>query len=160
MIQTYLMIVLLTFVPFLELRASIPYGIINLGKEQWPIVALLAIIANIVLAPILYLFLDKFLHIFLKVKSIDKIWKSLVLKSQKKVHPYIEKYGILGLSVFIGIPLPGSGVYSGAIGGYLLGFSYKDFIKASILGVIIAGVLVTIVSYSGLATFDIFLKKI
>lgn len=156
----YLVIVFLTLLPFLELRASIPYGLLVLGKTNWLPVILLAIIVNIILAPIVYFFLDKFLHLFLRIKFINKIWNKIFTKNQKKLKPYIDKYGVLGLSVFIGIPLPGSGVYSGAIGAYLLGFSYKDFIKSAIYGVLIAAILVSIVMLTGINTFDIFIKKI
>ena len=60
-----------------------------------------------------------------------------------------EKYGIIGLALFIGVPLPGSGVYSGALGAYLLGFNFKDYFKAAVLGVLIAATIVTIVSIFG-----------
>lgn len=159
-INPYLAITLLTLLPFLELRAGIPYGIIVLGKEQWFIVFLLACIVNILLAPIVYLFLDKFLHLFLNIKFISNIWDKLIVKTQIKIHKYVEKYGVLGLSVFIGIPLPGSGVYSGAIGGYILGFSYKDYIKSAIFGVFIAGIIVTLVMLTGSSAFDLFIKSL
>ncbi len=156
----YMLIVLITFLPFLELRASIPYGIIALGRENWWLVFLIAVVVNIALAPLLYFFMDKVLHLFLRVKWIDKIWQKIVVKSQKKIHPYVEKYGVFGLAVFIGIPLPGSGVYSGAIGGYLLGFSFKDFFKAAVIGVLIAGAVVTLVMVVGTSGLGLFVKSI
>lgn len=147
MIKEILWIILLTFLPFLELRASIPYGIV-MGID-WKIVFLIAVIVNILLAPLLWFFVNYVMHLFLHIKFIDKIYQKIVLKTQKKVHPYVEKYGVYGLAVFIGIPLPGSGVYSGTLGAYLLGFNFKNFIKAAILGVLIAGVIVTSVTIFG-----------
>ncbi len=149
MINEILWIILLTFAPFLELRASIPYGIITLGVEYWAIVFLIAVIVNILLAPLLWFFVNNVMHLFLEIKWIEKIYKKIVIKTQKKVHPYVEKYGTLGLALFIGVPLPGSGVYSGALGAYLLGFEKKEFYKAAVLGVLIAGSIVLLVSIFG-----------
>jgi len=156
----YVLIVLLTFAPFLELRASIPYGVVVLGKENWPVVCALAVVTNILLGPILYFVLEKFLHLLLKVKLFDRIWQRSVVRTQKKIHPLVEKYGVWGLGFFIGIPLPGSGVYSGSIGGYLLGFTRKEFYIATVVGVLMAAIIVTIISVTGAETFDLFLKKV
>jgi uncharacterized membrane protein len=84
----------------------------------------------------------------------------MIQKTQKKIHPLVEKYGILGLSVFIGIPLPGSGVYSGAVGGYLLGFTRKEFYLSTVIGVLIAATAVTIVVMTSAEALSLFIKKV
>lgn len=154
-----LLIIAITFLPFLELRASIPYGILVL-KMHWLPVFIIAVITNIILGPIVYFFLDKIIYIFLRVKFIDKIYQKYVERTQKKVHKYVEKYGEIAVAIFIGIPLPGSGSYSGALAAYLIGLGYKKFIIANIIGVLIAGIIVTIVTLTGLTTFNIFIKAI
>jgi uncharacterized membrane protein len=154
-----LMLIFLTLLPFLELRGSIPYGIFKTDLH-WSVVFLICSVVNILLAPLIYAFLDKFIHLFLRIKIIDKIYQKYVEKTQKKIHKYVEKYGELGVAIFIGIPLPGSGVYSGALGSYLLGLSYKKFFIAAVIGVLIAGVIVTIVSLTGAGAFGIFVKTI
>src|SRR3989344_2327852 len=106
-----LILILLTLTPFLELRASIPYGIFNTGLS-YSSVFIICVLANILLAPILYWFFNNIIHLFLHIKVIDKLYQKTVIRTQRKVHKYIERYGILGLAVFIGIPLPGSGVYT------------------------------------------------
>ena len=88
------------------------------------------------------------------------MYNKYVEKTQKKIHKYVEKYGTLGVAIFIGIPLPGSGVYSGAIGSYVLGLSYKKFILAAILGVLIAGIIVTIVTLIGGNGLAVFIKPV
>lgn len=153
-----LRVILITLLPFLELRASIPYGVFNTDLSLFTIF-ITAVITNIILAKIIFIFLNKLAHLFLRIESVSKIYNRLVLRVQKKVHPYVEKYGVIGLALFIGIPLPGSGVYSGALGAYLLGFSYKDFFKAAIIGVLIAGVLVLLASTIGNGVWDIFIKR-
>lgn len=147
-----LILIGLTLLPFLELRASIPYGILNTDLS-WMIVFLVCVIANIILAPIVYFFLDKIVHLFFFIKPFERFYTRKVEKTQKKIHKYVEKYGEIGLAIFIAVPLPGSGVYTGAIAAYVLGMSYKDFIKAAAIGVLIAGVIVTAISLTGNEAF-------
>ena len=149
----------ITFLPFLELRASIPYGILKTNLN-WFLVFIICVITNIILGAILYLLIDKIIKIATKVKTVDKIYQRYVEKMQKKINQYVDKYGELAVAIFIGIPLPGSGVYSGAIASYLLGLNYKKFMIANIIGVLIAGIIVTIVSLTGAGIFNIFLKMI
>ncbi|NLF30373.1 MAG: small multi-drug export protein [Planctomycetes bacterium] len=137
----YVVIILLTLMPALELRASIPFGILLAHKPWWSVFAV-AVATNIVLGPILYLLLDRCLHLALRVRLLDRIWQRVIVRNQAKIHAKIERYGVLGLGLFIGVPLPGSGVYSGAAGGYLLGMGHRDFLKATVIGVVIAGVVV------------------
>ena len=59
-------------------------------------------------------------------------------RTQHKLHPYVEKYGEWGLAVFIGVPLPGTGAYTGAFGAFLLGLDKRKFLVANALGVLIA----------------------
>jgi len=152
-VQSEILILIgLTLLPFLELRASIPYGILNTDLS-WMTVFLICIIANIILAPIVYFFLDKIVHLFFFIKPFERFYTRKVEKTQKKIHKYVEKYGEIGLAIFIAVPLPGSGVYTGAIAAYVLGMSYKDFIKAAAIGVLIAGVIVTAISLTGNEAF-------
>ena len=148
---------LITMVPTLELRASIPYGILKYGMN-WQTVFIICILSNIILAPLVWFFIHHIMHFFLKIKWIEKIYNKWVLRTQKRVKPYVEKYGTLGLAIFIGIPLPGSGVYTGGLGAYLLQYKFKDYLIASILGVLIAGIIVTIVTLTGSGLFSIFIK--
>ena len=106
------------------------------------------------------LFLDKVIHLFLRIKWIDRCYSYYVERTQKRIHKYVEKYGLLGVSVFIGIPLPGSGSYSGALGSYLLGIKFKKFALANLIGVLIAGVLVLAASLTGIGIFRYFIKVI
>jgi len=156
----YACIIILTFIPALELRASIPYGIL-VAKLPWFVVLPVAIIANIALGPVIYFLLDQFLHLFLRIKPIRRFWDRMIIRTQKKVEPLVKTYGIIGLSIFIGIPLPGSGVYSGAIGGYLLGFKRWQFYLCTVIGVLIAGIVVTAAVMSGSEAFKfLFVKKV
>ncbi|MBT3814394.1 small multi-drug export protein [Candidatus Woesearchaeota archaeon] len=149
----------ITLLPFLELRASIPYGIFSTNLH-WLTVFLICVITNIILAPIIYFLLDNFVHLFIRIKFIDRIYQKIVVRTQRKVHKSVEKYGVLGLALFIGVPLPGSGVYSGALAAYLLGFRKRDFFLAAVIGVLIAGIIVLLVSLLGNGAWDIFVKSV
>jgi uncharacterized membrane protein len=63
------------------------------------------------------------------------------------------------VAIFIGIPLPGSGVYTGAVASFLIGLNFKKFIIADIIGVLIAGILVTIICLTGAGLSSIFIKQ-
>jgi len=138
-------LIFITLLPFLELRASIPYGI-NVLKMPWPTVFIVCVITNIILGILIYFLLDKFVHLFLRYKFFSKPYNHLVLRTQKKIQKYVDKYGEIGVALFIGVPLPGSGVYSGALGAYVIGLNFKKFIIADMIGVLIAGTIVTIIS--------------
>jgi len=152
-------IVLITFLPFLELRASIPYGILVL-KESPFLVFTIACITNIILGIVLYPFIDTIVRIVRKIGFLDKIYLRYVDKTQKKITKLVNRYGELGVAIFIGIPLPGSGVYSGSVAAYLIGLKYKKFIISSIIGVLIAGTIVTVIVLSGSSAFELFVKQI
>lgn len=152
-----LILIGLTLLPFLELRASIPYGVLSTDLN-WMLVFFICVLTNIILAPIVYFLLDKAVHLFFFIKPFKKVYDYYITKTQKKIHNYVEKYGELGVALFIAVPLPGSGVYSGALAAYILGMSYKDFIKAAVIGVLIAGVIVTAVSLTGSEAFKLFIK--
>ncbi len=159
MLKHALWMVLLTFLPTLELRASIPYGYYFLsadGQLHWALVALLCIGANILLAPLVWVFVHHVMGFFLRVGFIARIYDWAVRRAQRKVEPYVKRWGTLGLALFIGVPLPGSGVYSGCLGAYLLGFRFRDYMWASVLGVLIAGTVVTALVVSGTEAFFFF----
>ncbi|MFC1722953.1 COG2426 family protein [Nanoarchaeota archaeon] len=159
MLYEILILVAITLLPFLELRASIPYGILKTDMH-WMTVFFVCVVANALLAPVVYFVIDKLLHLVLRWQRLERLWKKNVERTQKRIKKYVDKYGWIGVALFIGVPLPGSGVYSGAIGSYLLGLGYKKFIVAACLGVLIAGVAVTAIMLLGVSGAGFFVKSI
>ena len=157
----------ITLIPAFELRASIPYGILSgtvdlpfgmsvTGMGQpWPIVFIICVISNIILGTILFPLINRIMLILEKIPFIGKLWNKFVLRAQRRIHPYIERWGTIGVALFVAVPLPGSGSYTGALGAYLLGMSYRRFIVANIAGVVLAGIAVTAVTVSGQGLFKI-----
>ncbi len=144
MLKAILILAAWTFIPALELRASIPLGFFSMRDDvSWPVVVLICAVANIVLGWLVFLALDPAFRLLRRWDWFERrIWPPLA-RTQHRLHPYVEKYGEMGVAVFIGIPLPGSGVYSGALGSYLLGLDRRKFAVANVIGVLIAAAAVT-----------------
>jgi len=154
-LKDFLWIIILTFIPTLELRVAIPYAFVALSNMPlgWLYGSILAIIINILLGPMVYFLIKKFIHLLRKIKTIDTIYKKKVEHIQNKIKPKVEKYGPIALAFFIGIPFPGTGSYTGALAAYLLGIKPKKFFWINLIGVILAGILVCLIMLSGKALF-------
>ena len=157
MISDVVQVAWITLLPFLELRASIPYGILK--GMSGPLVFLIAAGVNILLGLVLYPLVGWIVGVGTRISFVDRLYQHYVVKIQKKLHRLTEKYGEWAIAAFIAVPLPGSGVYSGALAAYLIGLSYRKFLVACVIGVAIAGVLVTLISVSGVGA-ALFLKQI
>ncbi len=160
MIKELLFVMLLTLIPTLELRAGIPYGFIALSNipYAWVYVFIVAVVTNILLGPIVYYALNKFVHLLRRIKVVDKIYVKKVAHIHEKIFPKTELYGDIALSFFIGIPLPGTGSYTGALAAYILGIKPKNFFWINMIGVLIAGIIVTLVMFSGIKFFSMLIK--
>ncbi|MCP4715865.1 MAG: small multi-drug export protein [Deltaproteobacteria bacterium] len=144
MLKSIFLLTAITLIPALELRASIPWGIFKMENDiSWPVVVAICSIANIILGWIVFWIMGPAFTIIRKWKWFDTTFWPHLAKTQHKIHPYVEKYGELGVALFIGIPLPGSGVYTGAFGSYLLGLDKRKFAIANVIGVLIAATAVT-----------------
>jgi uncharacterized membrane protein len=139
-----LLLTAITLIPALELRASIPWGIFQMSDRlSWPVVCFICLVVNILLGWLVFWVMGPSFTFVRKWAWFDRrIWPILE-RTQHRIHPYVEKYGELGVAVFIGIPLPGSGVYTGAFGSYLLGLDKRKFAIANVIGVLIAATAVT-----------------
>ena len=153
MLKQTLYLVLVTLVPALELRASIPYGVlgserwgITPGLMSWPLVVAVCVVANILLGWAVFWVLAPILRGFERFAWFRGWISPVLLRAQRRLKPYVDRYGELGVAVFIGIPLPGSGVYTGAVGAFLLGLDRRKFAVANVIGVLIAATAVTAVT--------------
>ena len=145
-------VVLMTMIPALELRASLPFAILVL-EMPWFSAFLLVVVVNIILGPIVYFALRFFLNIVIKVPFLNSLYERSLHKVQTKIKPKVEKYGEWGLALFIGIPLPGSGVYNGALAAFVLDIKPKKFMIATAVGVLIAAIIVLLVVLTGSEIF-------
>lgn len=136
---------LLSMVPVLELRAAIPIGC-SLGLSAWQC-ALAAIIGNMIPVPFIILFIRAiFEYLRRHWPKLGNLVDRLEAKAEKK-KPLVQKYAILGLTLLVAIPLPGTGAWTGALVAAMLDIRLKRAIPCIFLGVVIAAVIVTMVSY-------------
>lgn len=131
--------------PIVELRLGIPYGV---GFGLHPLVAMLAAMAgNLLPIPFILLLLDKILEFMKRCRGfIGKAANWLEEKAYSK-QDTIEKYKALGLIILVAIPLPGTGAWTGALVATVLRINRKTAFPCIVAGVIIAGIVVTVLSY-------------
>lgn len=135
---------IISMLPILELRGGLlAASILNLDFIPGFIISILG---NILPIPIVLLFLDKILRWLEKYKVTKNFVKKLENKilSKKK---QIEKYGYIGLILFVGIPLPGTGAWTGSALAVLLNMDKKKSFVYIILGIILASIIMSILSY-------------
>ncbi|MCK4529593.1 MAG: small multi-drug export protein [Candidatus Marinimicrobia bacterium] len=150
-------VILITLIPALELRASLPYAILAL-EMTWYSAFILVVVVNIILGPIVYFALHFFLDLVIKIPVFNRLYERSLHKVQTKIKPKVEKYGVWGLALFIGVPLPGSGVYTGALAAFVLDIKPKKFMIATVVGVLIAAIIVLLVVLTGSEIFTWILK--
>ena len=145
------MILFLSTLPITELRASIPIGIMALNQSA-KVTFFYSVIGNMIpIAPI-YFFLQPISKRLSKAKCMRKFFEWLFERAKKR-SGLIEKYEALGLMLFVSIPLPGTGVWTGCLIASLLRLRFVPTFVAATLGVLIAGVVVTILTLIGKGTF-------
>ena len=143
----YLNIIILALLPIAESRLSIPYGIMN-GVDLFTVI-LLSIIGNIIPAPLILLTMnriEKCIMNFSNENIIKKLFIKYISNLRKRSEKLIEKYGFLGLAIFIAIPLPATGVWTGSIIAYIFGINLKRAFFAILTGLIIAIIIITIMT--------------
>lgn len=152
-LKNYLWVFFLSMVPVLELRAAIPVGA-TLGLE-WVANYLICVIGNMIPVPFILLFIRHVLEWMKKVPHLNKIAIWVENKAQKNTHK-VQKYASLGLLIFVALPLPGTGAWTGALVAAMLDMRMKYAIPSIFCGVLIAGLIMSLASY-GLVSFLTFL---
>lgn len=143
----YLITILLSLSPLGEARAGIPYGVVS--GISVPVAFFIGLGANLLIFPVFYNLIDFLNKKFWSSRAYRKKAVSLTRKAKKNTEKVIEKYGFLGLMVFVMIPLPFTGAYMGTISAYLFRFEQKKAFYAVSLGVTISCVIVGILMYLG-----------
>ncbi len=139
--------VILTIMPVTELRVGLPVAILYAIEQNIPVwlIFSLIVLLNILVIFFVFYFLDNLHHIFLKFNPYKKLFEKYVGKFQKKVDKFEKKYetlGFLALVLFVAIPLPGTGAWTGCLLSWLVGLDRKRSILAISIGVLIAGLFI------------------
>ncbi len=142
-----LIVVIISMIPVIELRGSIPVAIF-LFNIPWLEAAVLSIIGNMIPVPFLLLLIDWFFGLISKVKPGRKFTEWLFTRTRRKGKS-IEKYEEIGLVIFVGIPLPGTGGWTGALAANIFGLRFWRSMLFIFFGVIMAAIIVTALSLMG-----------
>ncbi len=137
---------LMAMTPIGEVRLSIPVGVF--AYHLHPMTVLLISIAGNFL-PVLFILLlaDKF-HAWVSKKSgvLASGWVKALNRAQEKFAGDYKKYGLIGLMIFIGIPLPGTGAYTGALAAFVFGIPFKNSWPYVLAGIAISGILTLLIT--------------
>ncbi|MFC1540455.1 COG2426 family protein [Candidatus Margulisiibacteriota bacterium] len=125
--------------PVVEVRAAVPMGIIYFGMDPLKVV-LLAVLGSILpILPLLW-FLNTLTERLRKIKTFDKFFEWLFTRTRAK-SKIIEEFELVGLTLFVAIPLPGTGVWTGCIAAYLLGLPWLPTFICATIGTTVASLI-------------------
>lgn len=137
-------VLVLAMTPIIELRGAIPVGV---GLDlDWRLVYLVSVIGNMLPVPFIILFIRPIIEYLARTKRFGKLAEKIKNRTMRKSDKVI-KYKMIGLLLFVAIPLPGTGAWTGAALAGFLDMRLKDSVPMILLGVMIAGVLMMGLSY-------------
>ena len=147
MLVNYVLVFLISMVPLIELRGAIPYAI-ALDLPLLPSY-ILAIIGNMLPVPIIFFFARKVLMWGSNKKIIGGFFRWCLKKGEKAGQKLgADKKGLyIALLLFVGIPLPGTGAWTGTLAASILDMDFKKSVLSVILGVLLAGIIMGLLSF-------------
>ena len=135
----------------MELRGAIPFGVVR-GLNLWTAI-IASMLGNLIPVPFIILFIRK---IFAWMRAHMPKLDGLVIRMEKKAEKNraaVEKYAFWGLVILVAIPLPGTGAWTGALVAAMMEMRLKRAFPAIAIGVAIAGVIVSVITYGAQAIF-------
>ena len=154
MLTNYLYVFFISMVPLIELRGAILFGV-GLGLPLWS-VYIIAIIGNMLPVPFIFFFARKVLEWGADKPVIGKFFTFCLKKGHKGGEKLKEKAGRglpWALLLFVGIPLPGTGAWTGTLAASLLDMDFKSSVLACMGGVLLAGCIMGVLSVAGFSAF-------
>lgn len=133
---------LLSLVPWVELRLAIPYGIAKEGLHPGVAFAAAVLGSWAAIVPV-FIGLDRF---YAGLLSRSPLVRRLIEEVRRHGRRYVERWGVLGVGIYVSLPVPGPGVYSGAVLAWTLGLPRRQAIAALGVGVLVSALLVTLIS--------------
>ena len=151
MLKKYIITFLISMVPIVELRGAVPFGLSPAMGGALPVVPLyiLCILGNMIPVPFIFFFARKILTWGADKKVIGKFFTWCLEKGEKGGQKLQEKAGrglYVALFLFVGIPLPGTGAWTGTLAASFLDMDFKKSCVAVMAGVILAGIIMGIAS--------------
>lgn len=153
----YLAVFLISMVPLVELRLAVPFAI-GMGIDYIPAL-IICVIGNMLPVPFIYFFARKFLVWGADKKYIGKVCSFFLVKGEKAGQKLVAKTGryglVIALLLFVGIPIPGTGAWTGTLAASCLDMGFKSTVWAVCLGVILAGCIMATASAVGIHIFGL-----
>lgn len=140
--------------PISELRGAIPIAI-SVYDFPWYYAYLFGVIGNILPVPFILLFLEAVIPILCRIKFLDRIIQWFLSRTRRR-GGLVERYERIGLALFVAIPLPITGAWTGAILAVIMGIRFKYAFLSIIIGIFISGVIVTCATQLGWAVAGVF----
>lgn len=137
--------------PISELRGAIPVAIVGF-HFPWYYAFLLAVVGNLLPVPFILLFLDAISKQMSKVGVFEKMLQWLFKRTRRRGR-IIERYEMIGLALFVAIPFPITGAWTGSLAAVLFGLRFKHALLSIFIGVLIAGSIVTCLTLLGWSIF-------
>lgn len=147
-----------SLLPISELRGGIPVAI---ARGLNPLSAfVICVIANFLVIPLVFFFLDHVHEGFMKIKIYNKLFNKYIEKKRHTLEKHIgTKWEFVALMLFVGIPLPITGAYTGTLFAWFFDVPRKKAYTALSLGILISGTIVSLILLLGLKAFSIFIKN-
>jgi uncharacterized membrane protein len=142
-----LVVIIISALPILELRGALPLAL-NVFHFPWYYALPLAIIGNLLPVPIILLFLNTVSRYLSKIKFFDRFLHWLFEHTRQR-GKFVEKYERIGLALFVAIPLPVTGAWTGSLVAVLFDLKFRYAFLSILIGVCIAGIIVTCLSLLG-----------
>jgi len=139
--------ILWSLLPISELRGGIPIALGN-GSNLF-LTYFACVFANILVFPMVFLFLNTAHIVLMKIDIYKNTFNRFLKNVHRKTHKKVEKYGFIGLTLFVMIPLPITGAYTGTVAAWLFGMKKTNAFLAVSLGVAVAGIIVTMAYLTG-----------
>lgn len=140
-----LKVIVVATLPVVEVRGSIPLGILVYNLN--PIIVFIAsFIGNIIPAPLILILLERIENTLVRFNLTRNIYLKYINNVRVRSRRYIEKYGFIGLTLFVALPLPSTGVWTGSLVAHIFGLDFWRALKAIILGSLVASTLITILT--------------
>ena len=157
-ITTLLGTIGLSLLPISELRGAIPFAV----ARGMPVLEayFIAVLFNALVAPLAFIFLETFHKLFYRWSFYAGIFDRFVERSRHKVHAQVERYGYLGIMLFVAVPLPITGAWTGTLGAWILGLGRRKTILAVAGGVMISGIIVSVIVGFGVEALGFLIKHV
>ena len=153
----YLAVFLISMVPLVELRLAVPFAI-GMGIDYIPAL-IISVLGNMLPVPFIYFFARKVLIWGADKKHIGKFCRFCLEKGNKAGQKLVKTAGrgglFVALLIFVGIPLPGTGAWTGVLGASFLNMGFKSTVLSVSLGVVLAGIIMATASTLGLHIFGL-----